>query len=143
MALKWMQSYLTDRQYSVRVGNSQSSTKTMESGFPQGSVLGGIKYNMFSAPVEELVDLHSLNGKYFADDSNLYKSIEIKNGSVLHVAEMENCLSDICLWMLKNRMKMNSDKTEVVLFLPKREMRRFPVQSLHCGDKLEDICQAK
>ena len=129
-ALQWMVSYLTERQHSVKIGKGRSTTRSMNCGFPQGSVLGGLKFNMFSAPVQELVDLHHLDSKFFADDSNVYKSFNIKNGSVLPISEIENCLNDICHWMLQNRMKMNSDKTKVILFLPKGQMRCFPLQSV-------------
>jgi len=39
MALSWIQSYLTDRSYSVRLGQCSSPTVSCRAGVPQGSVL--------------------------------------------------------------------------------------------------------
>ena len=38
--LSWLESYLSDRRQKVRNGNDFSSTKKIDSGCPQGSVLG-------------------------------------------------------------------------------------------------------
>ena len=38
--LKWFRSYLSDRCFAVKVGNSQSADHKLKYGVPQGSVLG-------------------------------------------------------------------------------------------------------
>ena len=140
LALKWLASYLTERQQAVKIGSEQSTSKPLECGFAQGSVLGGPKYNMFSSPIEELIDLHQLDSKSYADDTNLYQSFIIKNGITLPVSQIEACLDDVSRWMIRNRLKLNTDKTEVILFLPKSQMKVFPLETLKIRVGSDIIC---
>ena len=67
--LSWLRSYLTNRQQKVRIGDEFSLTKSIESGCPQGSVLG---------PLLALMYLNGLTNKVtndillYADDTSLY-----------------------------------------------------------------------
>ena len=67
--LSWLKSYLSDRRQKVRIGNDFSLTKTIDSGCPQGSVLG---------PLLALMYLNGLTKKVtndillYADDTSLY-----------------------------------------------------------------------
>lgn len=46
-ALKWLSSYLTDRQLQVRVDGHLSASYKVKTGVPQGSHLGPILFNVF------------------------------------------------------------------------------------------------
>ena len=131
-ALQWMVSYLSERQQTVRIGSTESSFQPLETGFAQGSVLGGPKYNMFTTPLDDLVSLHGIQNQCYADDSNLYKSFDICNSEDTDqaITQIESCLADICTWMSDNRLKMNDDKTEITLFLPKKLLKKISFQSI-------------
>ena len=49
--LRWLQSYLSDRQQFVSVGGQWSQTVMVISEVAQGSVLGSLLFSMFTAPV--------------------------------------------------------------------------------------------
>ena len=53
----------------------------------------------------------------YADDSQLYLSFNPDNGDDQHhaVQAMENCLIDIRKWAKSNYLKLNDDKTELVI----------------------------
>ena len=38
---------------------------------------------------------------------------------------LETCLSDICVWMSSNMLKLNQDKTELIVFAPKHLVKEF------------------
>ena len=118
--LLWMQSYLSGRSQLVQVGSALSELQQIESGFPQGATLAGIKYNMFSSPMHEISQEHGVDHDAYADDSNLSVSFDIYDqaGTDNAVNKLENCLSDIQSWMLINRLKLNSGKTYAILFYP-------------------------
>ena len=120
--LDWFHSYVSNRTQSVQVGSELSEYVEINCGFAQGSTLGGPKYNMFTSPLHELIELHDISHEGYADDSNLYVSFDLKNNveTTDAVLQMENCLSDVTRWMLENRLKLNTTKTEAVLFHPPR-----------------------
>ena len=50
------------------------------------------------------------------DDTQLHISIKPINQHAVYigVAKLENCLTDICIWMSQNKLKINADKTEIL-----------------------------
>ena len=55
----------------------------------------------------------------YADDTQLYLAIEPNNISDL-VFSIEKCVDDVKNWMLLNKLKLNDDKTEIMLCNPKK-----------------------
>ena len=55
----------------------------------------------------------------YADDTQLYISIEPTNVHDL-VNTLELCINDVKTWMLENKLKLNDEKTEVLLCNPKK-----------------------
>ena len=62
----------------------------------------------------------------YADDTQIYKSCNIIDlaSAILCV---EKRVSDIKTWMLSNKLQMNEDKTEVLLFIHKRVVKSEPL----------------
>ena len=71
---------------------------------------------------------------FYADDSQLYLSIKPSNINDL-VFSLEKCISEVKDWMNTNKLKLNDEKTEVVLINPKNY--DVDISSLKIGD--EDI----
>ena len=74
-ALHWFSSYLTNRTQTVTVNNCSSGPVTISCGFPQGSVLGPVLLFLYTAPLSDVMDSHSVLHHSFADDTQLQKSI--------------------------------------------------------------------
>ena len=71
-----MRSYLSGRTYTVRLGDTEPSSRGMLCGVPQGSVL-----ELRSAPIYPvhsdlgvIADRHGVKSHFYADDSQLYVS---------------------------------------------------------------------
>ena len=122
-ALSWIQSYLTNRTQCVTISNATSSEKTLGFGVPQGSVLGPRKYCMYSKPIGEICQRHSLSYHCYADDTQLYMVIKPNDTWDTIAMQLEACLSDISAWMNANMLKLNQDKTELIIFRPKQKTR--------------------
>ena len=120
--LKWMKSYLSDRFQTVCIDGELSTPVHMTYSVPQGSVLGPKNYVMYTKPVGAICRKHNLQHHFYADDSQLYLAFKPKDSQSRSgvLQRIEECLNDIIVWMNNNLLKLNADKTEVIVFTPKR-----------------------
>uniref|UniRef100_A0A3Q2NWF9 Reverse transcriptase domain-containing protein n=1 Tax=Fundulus heteroclitus TaxID=8078 RepID=A0A3Q2NWF9_FUNHE len=128
-ALGWFKSYLSDRFQFVHVNNKSSSNSRVTCGVPQGSVLGPILFTICMLPIGKIIRQHGINFHCYADDTQLYLSINPDESNQL--LRLQSCLDDIKSWMTLNFLHLNSDKTEVVIFGPESSKNKLLNQSLN------------
>ena len=114
--LEWLESYLKDRTQIVRVGNSFSASQNIQSGCPQGSVLG---------PLLALIYLNDLSHKtendalFFADDTSLYSTHPPDDHD--HRQSLQNDLDAIKQFGTDWAITFNAQKTIQQTFTNKRD----------------------
>ena len=81
--LQWFSSCLTDRTHYVSLSNHCSAFAPVNSGVPQGSVLGPILFTMYIKPLSVIIDPHSVIHHSNADDLQLQMSAPPDGISVL------------------------------------------------------------
>ena len=82
-------------------------------------MLGPMIYCIFSKPIGEICKRHSMLYHCYANDSQVYLVIEpIDSWSDISV-RLKVCIADISTWMKINLLKLNQDKTELIIFAPK------------------------
>ena len=126
--LNWISSYLRSRIQQVLIGdNTFSSPSQLKCGVPQGSVLGPILFTLFTAPLGEICRKHGINFQSYADDQQNYLSFKPNNIKSLEKCKesLEACIPDIRKWMRTNKLKLNDDKTEVVLYGTRQQMEKL------------------
>lgn len=134
--LQWIRSYLTDRYQSVVIGNSNSKKCHLTFGVPQGSVLGPKLYCLFSKPIGTICRRYGFDFHCYADDTQVYMVIKPKEDWSDHFKRLENCLSNISSWMCRNMLKLNEDKTELIIFSPKHLNCHIPDLKLKVGNSI-------
>ena len=69
--LSFIQSFLSIRTFQVRIENTESSTRTLQNGLPQGCILSPFLFNLMLHDIPTIPTVHSL---LFADDYVMWKS---------------------------------------------------------------------
>ncbi len=115
-ALKWIESYLKDRTQYVSINGYKSEEKPLDTGVPQGSILGPLLFSLYVSPLADIVENCGVNGHYYADDSQLYVCFDRKTELADNISKLENCISKIRVFMRYSFLKLNEDKTEILLF---------------------------
>ena len=94
----WFISYLQNRYFSIKINNEYLSTKLLNNGIPQGSVLGPILFSIYLLPMIENFNLFSdINYHLYADNLHIYIELPLQalpsyNYSLL------NCLNTLNNW---------------------------------------------
>lgn len=72
----------------------------------------------------------------YADDTQLYLAFQPDDTAAQEsaVASMEACIQDIRNWMTKDSLKINDDKTEVILIGTKAQLKKVKIDNLAVGD---------
>ncbi|KAF7241901.1 putative RNA-directed DNA polymerase from transposon BS [Varanus komodoensis] len=112
-ALQWFRSYLNSRFQKVVLGDHVSTSWQLCHGVPQGSILSPLLFNIYMKPLGEVIRRCGLRNHQYADDTQLYLSFSTNPGEA--VAVLNWCLAEVREWMRANKLKLNPDKTEVLL----------------------------
>ena len=86
----------------------KSYQSSVDSGVPQGTVLGPILFLLFVNDIE--LSLSHSNIRCFADDSRLLKSIKSSNDANM----LQKDLDSVVTWAKRNNMTLNEDKFELI-----------------------------
>ena len=135
-ALDWLSSYLTDRTQRIAIGSVFSDEIKLTFGVPQGAVLGPKLYCIFSKPIGELCKRHNLCYHCYADDTQAYLVFKPLDNWNNISNRLEAFMVDVSSWMCSNMLKLNEDKTELLVFAPKHRVKDFSDLKLSLGENI-------
>ena len=98
----------------VTIDNNSSKPSILCFGVPQGSVLGPVLFILYTKPLSNLIERHSISSQSFAYDTQLLDSCHPDHLDTT-VQLMQNSISEVKSWMDCNKLKLNFDKTESIL----------------------------
>ena len=114
VALSWFESYLSDRTRSVVVDGLMSTPIPLVFGVPQGSVLGPVLFTLYSQPLSDVIACHSCDYHKYADDTEISDSAPPSDFTSAQ-SNIRSCISDTLSWMQSNKLKLNTEKNEMML----------------------------
>ena len=119
-ASKWVTSYLDGRTQRIFMGQASSSSNPLNTGVPQGSVLGPILFSLYEQPIGEIIRKHGLKFHHYADDLQILITFDLNIDSLLEdIRRLEECIAEIKTWMTANYLKVNDDKSEFMPVVPR------------------------
>ena len=115
VALDWFISYLSNRSFSVRLGEASSSCAPLFCGVPQRSILSPLLFNVYMLPLGQFMHWHNIDFHCYADDAQLYVPQQPgKTG----VSCIFSCLAEIQNWMSENVLQLNDSKSDISIMSP-------------------------
>jgi hypothetical protein len=129
----WISSFLLNRSQRVQFRGASSEWIPVQSGVPQGSVLGPLLFNLF------VLDLPNHVQSYlpqYADDTLLYRPIHSEHDINIMQADLDSIIS----WCHNNKMVLNHDKCKVMrlsrrtgaaLSIPSYNLLHTPLSVVH------------
>ena len=133
--LKWIDSFLCDRQQRVMVNGVKSDWAPVISGVPQGTVLGPLLFSLYINDITEDIDSEL---RLFADDCVCYR--EIKNTE--DTVKLQEDIDRLGCWARSWGMRFQPVKCNIVQITRKRIKKINASYSLE-GTVLENVEKIK
>ena len=123
IARLWFENYLTNRKQIVKYKQIMSSEMIVQTGVPQGSILGPLLYILYINDIQNCSDIASM--LLFADDTNLFYSHScLKTLNETLQTEVEK----IAEWLNTNKLSINTSKTKFILFRSSKKKKKHEVK---------------
>ena len=140
--LQWLKSYLTGRSVRVCVDGVYLDAITLDCSLPQGSQMGPKKYSDYVMPLGRLLRLQQIVYHYYVDNAQVSKSFNPKDvdSQLTAIRGLESGIGDISRWMFANRLKLDPDKTEFIVFVSKQNLKHIRIHQLNVdGDAIPTV----
>jgi hypothetical protein len=105
-----LKSYLSDRQFQVRVGNEKSELQPIKAGVPQGGVFGPTLYVLYTS---DLPTSTNTTLGTFADDTVI---LSVNEDSRRAASDLQHHLNTLQTWFEMWRIKINENKYCFITF---------------------------
>ena len=112
--VKFVKSFLTNRNFKVKVNNYMSDLNPISCGVPQGSVLGPLLFLIFIGDIPLSNEKSISYSALFADD--LFSIFIFKKANKIVYNRIKLYLDSLVEWLFKWRLKMNAKKCCYTIF---------------------------
>ena len=109
----------TKQPQTVQIGSYTSTPVTLRYGVPQGSILGLILFTMYTTPLGNIIRKHGLN---------------LSKGTAISC--LEAFIKDIKIWMTNDLLKLDDDKTELIVITTHSNTSQNQYIGINSGDSL-------
>ncbi len=133
LALNWFKSYLSSRNFSLRVNNIRSTIFPINCGVPQGSVLGPLLFTAYTTPLSHLLTTSPILHLLYADDTQLFISFSPKSFPNA-MEQLQKTIAAVSNWMSSNLLCLNQSKSEFMIIGFPAQLAKIQNPSLSMPD---------
>ena len=108
--LTWISNFLSNRTQTVLINNHHSYPTSVQSGVPQGSVLGPLLFIIYINDLIQAINNPNTKIFTFADDTKLVSPISSTSDQV----KLQHDLNCVINWTKLNNMQLNKTKFELI-----------------------------
>jgi len=126
-SLKLLRSYMTNRLQYVELNNAKSTLLPIQTGVPQGSILGPLLFIIYINDLSNASDL--FYPIIYADDTTLFTTLQASHSLDTQKDTSENInkeLSKVDTWLKLNKMSLNCNKTKAMIFHKPQKHIQYP-----------------
>lgn len=109
-----MCSFLNNRNFCVKVGQSLSNPHLIHAGVPQGSLISPILFCLY---INDIPRSPALEIACYADDTAILTRSRVRTRIM---KTLQNYLNDLMLWLVTWKIKINASKSVAILFHKKK-----------------------
>lgn len=95
--------------------------------------LGPLLFTRYASKLFEVIKARFVHA--CADDTQFYLSFgpDSATSQIDAVSAMQDCLENIGAWMVVDRLKLNEDKTEIILIGTRQQLNKVSIAHLNIG----------
>ena len=139
-ALRWFDSYLSDRSVCVQINNSVSQELDLPFSMLQGSCAGPILFNIYISTFTSFLGSSNCDLLGYADDNTISACIDsnIQNNEQQILENIQDGLEKTKHWMCLNRLKMNDQKTKFTMYGNNVQLSKCSINTLKLVMKIQE-----
>ena len=94
-------------------------------------------FTIYATPLGRIIQRHGLTYHLYADGTQLYMAFKPSDvtSKCDAISRIEACVADIQIWMNDNFLKLNDDKTELLIIITREELSKISDISIKVGDQ--------
>ena len=136
--MRWFTSYLSDCSVCVQINNRVSQELDLPFSVPQGPCAGPILFNIYISTLTSYLSSSNCDILGYADDNTISACIDpnVQNNEQQVVGKIQNSLEKTKHWMCLNRLKMNDQKTNFIMYGNKVHISKCSTKHIKIGDEI-------
>ena len=121
LLLKFVKNYLKDRVQHVILNGERSDISPVQSGVPQGSILGPLLFVLFINDMHKVISQGTSIALY-ADDTKIWREISCDGDQYI----IQQDINNLYKWSVENKMNFHPSKCKVIAVTNKRLIYSLP-----------------